>query len=659
MLTGLLNGSVFLLVNGFLILSCWQLSNYLLKEHQSLSLRVVATLILSFAHATFVVLLLGVVFRYLNVWSVPILSLLISLFAFFISRNYQRSFLQDTRQALSELYSTRNYFLYAITFLLVLQIAILMLKVLILPPHIWDAFVYHLPPAVEWYQQGFIPPVLETSVNRINGSPLGMTLLAYWFFIFFRDDFLVEMPMLLWALSLIPVSIAVMRQSGVSRLWSFKFAAVIFFLPIVLMQAITNKDHLGLNIAFIAGLLFLAEFIKNKQNVMVALAATALGLVAGYKIVAPIYVLITLLMFSALLWTRHRDLLVGRQHLARLVKTTGLSVLIALILGGYWYLRNLVVYGQLTGANLMHISATGERVAKETGVVEAFFQKSGYSEFIQTLLAEFLPRVFDYRSFYGADLVLISGFGPQFAAFGLLAMLIAIMAFFNARLRQQPIFLLSSVVILLFPVLMFLNFDDNSYRILSFFPMVLIAYAGVQLHCNEWLKKNAVSTVISSTIVLCMTWSSLTLLPPHYTNMLRFKAYLSLDHDSRTSANYSSWYIQPRPSFYRIMDVIPVSEPIAHVASRPRNIVGDEGMDTWKYLYMDRHWKRKTHSMHLPLYFDCLENGVCAPKPALKTFLKENKVSLLSSCETNRCLTIKDDAMIEVLPGLYYFLGNK
>ena len=107
------------------------------------------------------------------------------------------------------------------------------------------------------------------------------------------------------------------------------------------------------------------------------------------------------------------------------------------------------------------------------------------------------------------------------------------------------------------------------------------------------------------------------------------------------------------------MDVIPVSEPIAHVASRPRNIVGDEGMDTWKYLYMDRHWKRKTHSMHLPLYFDCLENGVCVPKPALKTFLKENKVSLLSSCETNRCLTIKDDAMIEVLPGLYYFLGNK
>ena len=63
-------------------------------------------------------------------------------------------------------------------------------------------------------------------------------------------------------------------------------------------------------------------------------------------------------------------------------------------------------------------------------------------------------------------------------------------------------------------------------------------------------------------------------------------------------------------------------------------------------------------NLHLPLYFECQENGQCIPKPALKLFLKENKVSLLSSCKTNRCLTLHDDALIEVLPGLYYFLGN-
>jgi hypothetical protein len=658
MLTGLLNGLVFLLVNGFLIYSCWLLSNYLLKDHQSLSLRLVAAIILSFAHATVVVLLLGVVFRYLNAWSVPILSLLISISIFVRCKNNYRPFLRPAKQALSETFSTRDYFLYAIAFLLVLQLAILIIKVILLPPHIWDAFVYHLPPAVEWYQQGFIPPVLETSVNRINASPLGMTVLAYWFFIFFRDDFLLEMPMFLWALSLIPVSIAVMRQSGVSRAWSFKFAAVIFFLPIVLMQAITNKDQLGLNVALIAGLLFLAEFIKHKQYVMIIMAATALGLMVGYKMAAPIYVLVALLMFSAILWARHRSLFVGNQALIKMAKTFSLSVIIALLVGGYWYLRNLLLYGRLTGIYRSRLDEAGERVANKTGVIEAAFGKADYSEFIQTLLSDFLPRTFDYQNFYGADLVLISGFGPQFAAFGLLAMLVAILAFFSSRLRQQPIFLLSSVVILLFPALMLFNYDANTYRVLSFFPMVLIAYAGVQLYNHQWLRKSWVSTMTSVMIVVCIAWSGLTLLPPHYTNMLRFKAYLSLDHDSRTSANYTSWYIRPRPSFYRIMDAIPVNEPIAHIASRPVDTPGSEGLDTWKYLYMDRHWKRKTFSLHLPLYFNCLDNGDCTPKPALKTFLKKNKVSLLSSCKTNRCLTIRDDALIEVLPGLYYFLGN-
>ena len=78
MLTGLLNGLVFLLVNGLVVLSSWCMASYLLRDNQSLSLRVVAAGILSFVHVTVVVLLLGVVVRYLNALSVPVLSLLIS-----------------------------------------------------------------------------------------------------------------------------------------------------------------------------------------------------------------------------------------------------------------------------------------------------------------------------------------------------------------------------------------------------------------------------------------------------------------------------------------------------------------------------------------------------------------------------------------------------
>ena len=658
-MTGALNGLVFLLVNGFLVLSSWQLSNYLFKDHRSLSLRVVATLILSFAHVTAVVLLLGVAVRYLNAWSIPLLSLLVSLSILFFCRAHRRPFLQAARQALAETFSQRDYFLYAIAGLLIIQVTVLLLKVIWLPPHVWDVFVYHLPPAVEWYQSGFIPPVLETTVNRINGAPLGMTVLAYWFFSFFQDDFLVEMPMLLWALAVLPVSIAVMRQSGVSRAWSFKFAVMIFFLPIVLMQGITNKDHLGLNIGLIAGLLFLAEFIKHRQYPLLPLAATAFGLALGYKIAAPVHILLALLVFSIIVLTQHRDLLTDRQNLYKLFRSAGLSVVIGFVIGGYWYLRNLIVYGRLHGAYGTRLNEAGESLASDSGAINAALGNFRNSGTFQSNLTEFFPRVFDYQNDYGADLVLVSGFGPQFATFGLLALVLAMAALFSTRLRRQPIFLLSSVAVLLFVTLMFINFNANSYRILSFFPMVLIAYAAVQIFHSGWFKARWVSTVTSSLIILSIVWSGLMVLPPHYTNLLRFKEFVSLDHESRTSANFTSWFIRPRPNFYRIMDAIPVAEPIAHVAYRESYSTGEVGSDTWSYLYMDRHWQRKIYSLYLPLYFDCQENGDCAAKPALKTFLEQNQVSLLSSCKINRCLSIKDDALIEVLPGLYYFLGNR
>jgi len=657
-LTGLLNGLIFLLVNGLVVFSCWQLSNFLLREHASLSLRVVATIILSFAHATIVVLLLGVVFRFLNAWSVPLLSVLVSALVLVFSRKWHQPFLRPAGQAWSEMFSGRDYLLFIIAALCTLQALVLLMKVIWLPPHIWDVFVYHLPPAVEWYQQGFIPPVLDTSVARINGAPLGMTLLAYWFFIFFRDDFLVEMPMLLWALSVVPVSFAVMRQSGVSRSWSFKFSVLIFFLPIVLMQGVTNKDHLGLNIGLIAGLLFLAEFLKHRHFPLLALAATAFGLVLGYKIAAPIHIVVALLMFSVLLLSRHQALLPDRQSRLMLFKTIGLSAVIVFAVSGYWYLRNLVVYGRLHGAYGTQLSAAGESLASDSGAISVALGAFSKTGLLQSNISELLPRIFDHANDYGADLVHISGFGPQFAAFGLLALAVAIGAFFSARLRQQPIFLFSSVAVLLFAALMFVNFNANSYRILSFFPMVLIAYAGVLLYCSGWLEHRWVSTMSSGIILLCIIWSGLTLLPPHYTNLLRLKSFISLDHDSRTPANYTSWFIRPRPSFYRIMDAVPVTEPIAYVTDRASYSAGEEGSDTWTYLYMDRHWQRKTHALHLPVYFDCGDRGECVTKPALKVFMIEKQVSLLSSCKINRCLKIRDEALIEILPGLYYFMGN-
>jgi hypothetical protein len=658
-LTGLLNGFVFLLVNALVVFSSWCLANYILKDHQSLSLRLVATGLIYFVHITIVILFLGVVIRSLNIFSVPLLSLLVSAIVIALCRAYRRPFMQTFKQCLSQTFAAGDFSLYVVTVLFALQVAVLLFKLAWFPPHIWDVFVYHLPPAVEWYQQGFIAPVLDTTVNRINGAPLGMTALAFWFFVFFRDDALVEMPMLLWALMLVPVSFAVLRQSGVSRSWALKFAVLIFFLPIVIMQAITVKDHLGLNVGFIAGLLFLAEFLKDRNYRLLYLAAAAFGLMLGYKIAAPVHIVVALPVFLVIFLSRYHSSIFERQHGKALLKAGGVSAVIAIAISGYWYLRNFIVYGRLHGAYGTRLSEAGESVANDAGAVDTALNMFANSGMFVPNLSQFFPRVLDYQNIYAADLVGISGFGPQFFAFGLLALAATVGSVFSKHLRNQPIFLLSSVAVLLFIVFMFINFNSNSYRILSFFPMVLIAYAGVLLYCSGVLEIGLARMITNMIMLLSILWCFMALLSPQYTNLLRLSEFVSLDHKSRTSANFTSWFVRPRPSLYRLMDSVPVTEPMAYVAYRDSYSAGEVESDTWQYLYMDRSWQRKTYGLHLPEYFDCEENGQCTARPALSAFLLSNQVSLLSSCKINRCLEINDDALIEIVPGLYYFLGEK
>lgn len=656
MLIGLVNAVVFLLVNGLVLYSSWCLANYLLRDHPSLPLRMVATGILSFVHATLVILFLGVIVRTLNAWSVPLLSLVVSALTLWCCRACRQPLIQPVRLALAQTFAGRDYALFFIAGLFVLQVMVLLFKVVWLPPHVWDVFVYHLPPAVQWYQQGYIPSVLDTTVNRINGAPLGMTVLAYWFFIFFRDDALVELPMLLWALLLVPVSFAVLRQSGVSRPWALKFAVLIFFIPIVLLQAVTVKDHLGLNVGLVAGLLFLSEFIKTREYNLLLLAAAAFGLILGYKVAAPVHILVALAVFCALLWFRQRDALLGSQQRRTLIKAVGRSAVLVVIIGGYWYMRNLLVYGRLQGAYGLKLSATGEHLSKDGGAVDAVINKLEQTHNIQSNIVDFLPRVFDYQNYYSADLISISGYGPQFATFGLLALIVAIAAFFNKGLRQQPVFLLSSVAVLLFAVLMFINYNSNSYRILSFFPMILIAYAGVQLYQRGWLARGGTAVAVDGVVLLSILWCGAMFLPPQMTNLMRFHEFVTLDAADRTTANYTRWFVSPRPNFYWLLSEIPDAEPIAHVAYRSRLFPFESAADTWSYLYVDRHWRRRIYSLHLPEYFDC-KKTVCEVKPVLKSFMQTNRISLLSSCKLNHCLTIRDADFFELMPGFYYFRG--
>ena len=734
-MTSISNWMVFLLINLLVFFSSGNLAGIFVRAPGMQALRLVATGIFCCAHATLVVLFLGVIAQQLTYLSVALFSGLLSTGLILLFHQHRQPLLQPAKQMLLGLMAERDWFLIAICALFLVQVLIMVAKIVWLPPHIWDVFAYHLPPAAIWHQQELIPALIESPVNRINGSPLGMTALAYWFFIFFRDDFLVEMPMFLWALLLTPLVYSALRAADLNRAWALKFSIVTFFVPIVLMQGVTVKDHLGLNISFIAALVFMAAFFKTHSYRLLIVAACALGLGLGYKIAAPLYLLVAAAMFFVFLLINQSFLLAPGRRIKMLHTAVAGGLTLGLI-GGYWWLKNLLVFGTLTGAYDLPLNQQGlpprhdwqghaasilsslsdHRLAafliavallsaasifwhkKAIASVQIFAPKNTSRSWLQrmpkavfiatpivfavalivawmtTPLAqivsapmakatanarEFFPRIFDYLGVYGADLAQISGFGPQFAGFGLLAMLAVVAGAFNKNLRNQGSHWVALTALVLFIVLLFINHNPNGYRILSFLPMAMIPFAAVLLYQGGVLKPGSGKLTVNLMLLGSIIWSAALTLPPNYSNLRRFKEFVAMDAEFRTSANYTQWFSLKRPSLYRLLEHIPATEPIAYVSARMSITKNDERLDTWSYLYYDRHWQRRLTFLYLPLYFDCDNNNICRPKPALKQRLTSEGIQYLSSCKTNRCIEIDDPELVQIVPGLYRYRATQ
>ena len=653
------NWALFLVVNGLALYSAYCFSGYFLKRSLSpdmpaLSLGIAATGILYFAHITLIVLFLGVVLKYLNLHSVIIASVALSMMLVYRFRGDSQPFAQPLKQALGRIAGSRDVFLYLVVLIFIIQVFILIAKVVILPPHIWDVFAYHLTPAVEWFQQGMIPPVLDTPVKRINAQPLGMTILGYWYFIFFRDDFLVELPQLLWALLLVPVSYAVMRVSDVSENWSRKFSVLIFFIPIVLMQAVTAKDHLGLNVGFFSALLFIFLFLRNRDHRLLLLAASAFGLSLGYKLSSPPYLIITMAYTFIFILLGHKQLLTDSNERAALIKTFFLSGLIMVLIGGYWYIRNLVVYDSLMGA----LSVKGEPTAITAAIEKQarFYDWISFDTLIKNI-NDAIPRIFDYQAFYGADLPLSSGFGPQFSAFGIFAIIAAIVSLFIKRYRSHPSNFIAWTAVTLIVAYFVFYYSNNNYRLFSFLPMIMIAYAAIVLNWLGVFRSRLSVSVINVVIVVSIGWNLFHILPPSYTNVLALKEFVSLDAGHRTSANYTRWF-NIRPSMYKLIGDFPASEPIAYISKFGKNFSWEVPEDTWSYLYFDRNWERRIKYLNQDKNIVCNENLICRSTDEMRATLIENKISLVSTCKVNMCLKLMDPEFVELVPGLYYFKGR-
>ena len=159
--------------------------------------------------------------------------------------------------------------------------------------------------------------------------------------------------LLLGAVAVACTYLLALRLGGQSRALATGAAAACAFLPMfVFMSAAINNDNLVIALSSVALVLFVRALDGHQQRHDFAVMGVVLGLAALSKLTALGLFGLLALVCAVLAW-RERALW---RYLGRGLLAGG----IAFIIAGWWYLRNLALYGELLGINAM-LRAVGRR----------------------------------------------------------------------------------------------------------------------------------------------------------------------------------------------------------------------------------------------------------------------------------------------------------
>ena len=523
--------------------------------------------------------------------------------------------------------------------LFLLAAALVLVKIALLPPLVWDVWTYHLPPAVEWFQRGYIPTHIDTPVARVDSMTHGMPLLIYWCFVFLGNDAWVELPQFLWGLVLLPLAFAALRRAGLDRAWAFKFAVATWFVPACLLFSRTCQDHLGLTVSFVAGAYFLEAAARRRRLGELLLSATAFGLCLGYKNTGPLFV-VTALAVTAVgagrwVWSE------ARARPGRAVSTALACGLLVMALGGYWYAKNLWAFGNVRGSGEM------ARVVVLSG--PGMLHRTWNT--LSANLSAMPIRVLDYEGFYTPDLTDMSGYGPQFLAFGLFGLAVFLLRAPRRMLRDlrdgQGEHLAWSALLLM-AAYFGVYFSQCNYRHLLFFCLAFVLYGAMALHRRGVLA--GARRTVSVLLILCAAWSLTVTIQESLSRPWQMRQYMTGPARYRTPGTMSRYAGSSRDYDF-IVNHAAVTDGVAYTGFR----------DKWIYVYYDRAWRRVAR--HVPSGMLTAPGGdfsVSLVGGGLKDFMRREGLTLLDLVGRSNYeeLVLDDPEFYRLRDGLYCFLDR-
>jgi hypothetical protein len=289
--------------------------------------------------------------------------------------------------------------------ILLLRLAI---QVWFFSPYEGDAVAYHLPKVAEWVRSGGI--TREMGLHPSATFPAGFELIEVWWVLFLRHDILIEVAGVEFLALAAASTAAIARQLGFEPKVAW-FAALIYVLtPGVYFGAtscMNDTPAAALILATMALFLGGAGF-----GPVLTVLGLGLGTKATYGFAIPGMALLAMLARPN-----------SSQALRSKAWTWGLGVF-GILVGGFWYVRNWVWFGNPVypiGAPDYALSSVSVHVGPS------------FPAFISNLTELVDDRIYDSHAPLGANLDRSAGWGAVNFGCGILAMMIGIAA--DPRLR--------------------------------------------------------------------------------------------------------------------------------------------------------------------------------------------------------------------------------
>jgi hypothetical protein len=360
--------------------------------------RLTGTFILGIAQIIATCLFLGVGLKILYPVPLLLLNLVISITVFAHSAySFHRdnsSFFSIVGSVISEFRSAlvwlsgeleRDYILISIFTLFITGMCWISFFGYLFPSYTWDGLWYHLPIVGYIMQNGAIQEIPNSTFIHqfINIFPKNIELYFLWNIIFLKTDRIVDLSQLpflfIGVISVYSLSV----KTGIERRLALYPAFLFFFTPIMILQASTNYIDVAISSLFITAVNFLygtAFFnddsdlpdTQRRRTLNLTIAGITSGILLGAKGSGPLFIVILSAAIIAQKFRKHlkspdSGLATVRDSFLRFMSCFILPVI---LLGGYWYIKNWIVYDNPVYP--MEISILGKTIFKGLyrGIIE-------------------------------------------------------------------------------------------------------------------------------------------------------------------------------------------------------------------------------------------------------------------------------------------------